>query len=461
MRWLALYAAAAVTACGGAGAGAKVDSGLGSNAPSVPEAGAEPASVPEAGTSSEADVASPPPMGSSSGGGSLRPNCDGGAPAPMGSKDAWTQVALPNLATGDYCQSIVVDPVNPSSLYTACGNNDGRKMKWYATNDYGSTWSLVNNSAMNGDPWGFSIDPNPKRDRCTFPTIYSPAGYGSYGAWKSTDGAATWTRLAGADSAFMPYDPYGATDLYHVAVLPDDPPNHVLATYHYSFKGVAEGGFGETWDGGQTWVIHPPPSGIGTSHYVIPISGTTWCVIAQANSGANGIWCTTTAGRTGGTAANKYRDGTISTSAWKNVANVEHSHGSYTPLKIGTAWYSPGISPSETSIWKSTDEGATWQDLVPGYYWASPPNPKYQNKNSTAVAATANYIYSLAAAQPQLVRAPVSDDTTWTTGYTTDPAGLSGNGPNPMGAVATVDPTSQTWMVFTATNNGVWRYIEP
>ena len=283
--------------------------------------------------------------------------------AASGVTGVWTQLDLPMHADGDWCQSIVVDPVNPGTLITACGNNDGRKIKWYRTSDFGTTWALVNSTDMNGNPWGFSIDPNPARDPQTPPTLYAPAGYGSNGAWKSTDGASSWTRLAGADTAFADYNPFGGTDLYHVAILPDDPPNHVLATYHYYFKNNTEGGFGETWDGGRSWVVHPPPPGVGTSHYVLPISATTWCVIAQSNSGTNGVWRTTTAGRTGGTAAQKFRDGTISTAAWTKVSDHEHFHGSYTPVKIGSSWYSPGLNASEGSIGSratTAPRGRTW-----------------------------------------------------------------------------------------------------
>src|SRR5207248_2787035 len=124
------------------------------------------------------------------------------------------------------------------------GNNDGRKIKWWRTTDFGDTWTLRNDTAMNGNPWGFSIDPNPSRSPAALPTLYAPAGYGSLGCWKSVDGAATWTKLAGCDTAFAPYNPFGPTDLYHTCILPDDPPNHVLATYHYYFKNNSEGGFG-------------------------------------------------------------------------------------------------------------------------------------------------------------------------------------------------------------------------
>jgi len=396
--------------------------------------------------------------GGGNGGGGAAPPAPAPSGPPPGTVNVWTPLSLPGLASGDSCQSLMVDPVNPGTLITACGNNDGRKIKWYRSTDYGEAWALVNQTAMNGNPWGFSVDPNPSRNPATLPTLYAPAGYGSFGLWKSTDGAATWTRVAAADTAFAPYNPFGPTDLYHTAILPDDPPNHLLVTYHYYFKDNprGEGGFGESWDGGTTWAIHQPPAGVGTSHYVIPVSGTTWCVISQEA----GVWRTATAGRVGGTAAMKYRDGTVSTSAWERVSDSSHSHahGSYTPIKLGANWYSPSFG----TIWKSSDDCKTWTDLVPGYYWPlSGTGGVLMNKNVTGLAATDKYIYSNSFVGPEIARAPRSDETNWQRNYTSTPAALQGQGSNPMGTASTLHAPSGHWMVFMATNNGVWRYVEP
>lgn len=385
---------------------------------------------------------------------------DAVAAGPSGTPGVWQPLTIAQLnggdagAVGDYIQSIRADPVNPGTFYLAAGNNDGRKIKWLRTTDFGDSWELRNDTDMNGNPWGFSIDPNPNRNPATLPTLYSPAGYGSVGAWKSTDGAATWTRLTGADTAFGPYNPFGATltDLYHLQVLPDDPPNHVLATYHYGFKNNPDGGFGETWDGGTTWVVHQPPAGIGTSHYVMPISGTTWCVIAQSNNGDSGIWRTTTAGRVGGTAALKFRDGTISTAAWSKVSDVEHVHGSFGAWRTSAgAWYAPGW----TTIAKSTDDGATWVPLVSGNWPGT-----FNGVNTSGIVGTSRFVYANSFVETTQARARLDDDTNWDRSYS--PPTVA-NGANPYGTAVGYAATTDNYVILMGDHDHgiVWRYIEP
>jgi len=381
--------------------------------------------------------------------------------SPSGTPGVWQPITLAALnggdagvENGDTIQSVIADPVNPGTFYVGAGNNDGRAIIWLRTTDFGDSWQLRDHATMHGNPWGFSIDPNPSRDPGTLPTLYSPAGYGSFGVWKSTDGAASWQRMPGADTAFAPYNPFGPTltDLYHAMVLPDDPPNHVLVTYHYGFANNDDGGFGESWDGGVNWVVHPPPAGVGTSHYVIPISGTTWCVIAQSNNGDSGIWRTTTAGRVGGTPALHYRDGTISTAAWTKVSSVEHVHGSFGAWKLADGtWYVAGW----TTIAKSTDQGATWVDVVSGNWPGT-----FNGVNTSAIVATGRYLYANSFIETTQARAPIGDDTNWSRDYA--PA-VSANGSNPFGTAVAYSAAIGSYVILMGdhTHGIVWRYIEP
>lgn len=370
----------------------------------------------------------------------------------------WLVHTLPGFVSGtDTVQTILNDPVRSSDFYAFVGSNGGGTIKVYASTDYGNTWTNRNTTAgVTGNPWGASIDPNPARDPSTKPTMWTPSGYGANGAWKSIDGGVTWTRSAGADSAFDSYNAQGATDLYHIQILPDDPPNHVLATYHYGFKNNNDGGFGETWDGGATWVIHPPPKDVGTSHYVIPISGTTWAVIAQANNGQNGIWRTTTAGRTGGTAGAKFRDGTISASAWTKVDDLEHVHGSHQNVvrPDGTIYVTGWTNGA-----RSTDHGATFQKFTTGN-WADP--HQFEQSVMSNLAVTDRFVYTNYMLQPTLARAPVSSpigEAQWNIGYCTTPAGMTQGG-SPFGSNASYNATSGRWVILAGTPNGIWKYVE-
>jgi hypothetical protein len=374
----------------------------------------------------------------------------------------WEAVPLPGYADPDTVETVLVDPVRPSDFYAFVGSNNGPTIKVYRSTDFGLSWENRNTTvAITGNPWGASIDPNPHRDPTTVPTLWSPSGYGAFGAWKSVDGGATWTRSAGCDAAFGPYNPYGntLTDLYHVAILPDDPPNHILATYHYAFKNVSDGGFGESWDGGLTWVVHPPPAGIGTSHYVMPIGATTWAVIAQDNNGKNGIWRTTTAGRTGGTAAAKYRDGTISTAAWTMVDTLEHVHGSHQNLVLadGTLFATGGTTGA-----RSIDQGATWTHFTSGS-WAAP--HQFEGSDMSNLAVTGTYVYTnWLASPPTLARAPLADPIgpeKWDIAYCTTPAGMHEGGA-PFGMASSYDPALGKWVIVAGTyHSGMWRYVEP
>lgn len=217
----------------------------------------------------------------------------------VGTPGAWQACELPvgvdlTGAGSGGVQTILVDPVRPSDFYAFVNTIDSEPVVVLRSTDFGASWTSISQTPeMTGTPWGAAIDPNPERDPATPPTLYSPAGFGANGLWKSTDGGVHWTNMLAGDTVFDPYSPYGPVDVYGIVVLPDDPPNHILFTYHYGFAGplapqASDGGFGESTDGGETWQVHVPPAGIGNSHYLVPIDSQTWLAIAQNNDGANG-----------------------------------------------------------------------------------------------------------------------------------------------------------------------------
>jgi hypothetical protein len=334
-----------------------------------------------------------------------------------------------NDGTSAGAQTVVVDPVRPSDFYVFLSVTDNTKMMVLKSTDFGLTWADMNTTPeLHGNPWGAAIDPNPNRNPDSPPTLYSPAGFGNPGVWKSIDGGHTWTNtLAGSVFDDM-------RDCYQIAVLPDDPPNHLLFTYHYNWKNLSEAGLGESTDGGASWVKHQPPTGFGVSQYLMIVDENVWLSIAQGNGGKNGIWRTTTAGRVGGA---------ISTAAWTKVDALEHPHGAFgafTDPATGDIY-----APGETGVKKTTDHGDTWKFI-------------YQGGGICNVVGTQKYLYGNCLSGPNLVRADRNKETTWGA-YTTKPADMTQGSP-PFGSAVSFDGTHNV-IIMDADDNGVWRYVEP
>jgi hypothetical protein len=355
-----------------------------------------------------------------------------------GQTGVWTRANIPiaNLdPNGGGAQTVVVDPVRPSDFYVFLTPTNETKTMVLKSTDYGVTWTDVNTTqGLHGNPWGAAIDPNPNRDPNTPPTLYAPCEFGAAGVWKSTDGGVTWTDMAHGTTPFDPYSLYGGVDAYHIVVLPDNPPNHVLFTWHYNFKNSSDGGFGESLDGGKTWLVHPPPANIGVSHYIMVVDKDTWLVVAQSNGGMNGVWKTSTAGRV---------NGNIDTAAWKKVDTLEHFHGSfgsYTDPKTGYIY-----APGDGGVKRTKDKGDTWEVV-------------YDAQQLSNVVATDKFFYGNLLSGPNLMRADRASDTAWAT-YTTAPADMK-QGSTPYGAATSFDGTH--WVaIIDADDSGVWRYIEP
>jgi hypothetical protein len=232
--------------------------------------------------------------------------CDppGVCPQATGAVGVWEQTLTWDSLEVMSGEGLVVDPARPSDAYffyetgTPNGNGDRSVMK---STDYGLTWTPISETPSRGNAWGVAIDPNTRRDPATPPTLYTPAGYGDLGIWKSSDGGVTWRNLiprdgvvakrGGGTLTFPPGKSGVRNDFYQVHILPDDPPHHILITTHYGEGGICA--LGESFDGGDSWEVHNVP--FGDSHYVFGFDAQTWVLIA--GWGGPGIFRTATGGR--------------------------------------------------------------------------------------------------------------------------------------------------------------------
>lgn len=351
---------------------------------------------------------------------------------PPSSSGTWSKASVP--VSFKYAMCLVGDPVRPSDFYAFVTNGAGTQISVVKSTDFGASWNKINSSTFSGDPWGCAIDPNPNRNPSTPPTMYTPAGYGSMGLFRSTDGGVNWTQMFGSQSASQlgSVSRYWPPDLYHVAILPDSP-NHILVTFHAGGWNGSDGGLGESRDGGNTWVVHSPPSGMGQSQYLIIADADNWITVAQDADGGNGVWKTSTAGRTGGQ---------VSTSAWRRVETFEHLHGDFVPVITGGVIY----APSSRGIFRSTNKGDTWQSVYSGAIGT--------------LAVTDSFLYANFSLRPTILRAAKNNDTNWAT-YGPHAANFKANeiGPGTSTVASSTDGTR--WYIVAAINDGgIWRYAQ-
>lgn len=262
----------------------------------------------------------------------------------------WTNITpsqTPMTSTNNvFCQGMAIDRANPNTLYLCVCAYDASLGGLYKTTNRGSTWAKVGNL---DEPLHLAIDPANSNH------LYAVDGVrgNTEGFWTSSDGGNTWTQPAGFVTAS---NTVGNRDTYSLAVDPTDF-NHVLVSYHYPWNSTNNAGILETKDGGSNWTIHNPPAGsvggYGMSVFFLynPATGqgnaNTWLFTAQAG----GFFRTTDAG------AN-----------WTIVNPNPMTHGGNQLYRTAAGvLYSGGYQYP----YRSTDNGATWQQVTSGlpYSW--------------------------------------------------------------------------------------------
>ncbi len=317
-------------------------------------------------------------------------------------------------------QDVLADPARPGELYAfVCYQGVWR------TTDYGTTWTQVYDAENWGKPWGTAIDPNPKRDPTTAPTLYAGVS-GALGFLKSTDFGKTWSQTKIPES----FGDGHYQEVYSVDVDPYDV-DHVLIGFHEA------GDIAESVDGGKMWKKHATTGG-GSSYYPFFVdtgdaatTAKTWLVIPQEQSQANTLHTTD-----GGA---KFTD----------LGKFQHHHGSAQIHSVpGGPVFMAAMQPS--GIFKSSDRGATWDSV--------------SELSDGVVTATDKTLYASVGRgwgkpeeplEAQMATAPLEGGTNWTA--MASPDGMVDGSKR----IAVTKDKQHNIVVAGNWHAGIWRYIEP
>lgn len=226
--------------------------------------------------------------------------------------------------------TFVLDPQSSGTVYVGTSSQG-----LYKTTDCGATWAHINsgrNGKMldDGRQWTIQIDPVDPN------IIFTVAGYGPSGVWKSTNGGVDWDQAYPPDvlQVFV----YGG----FTARISLDPTNHlhVITAPHFSCQnGHSNSCILESKDGGTSWAVveNAPDSGEGSG---LPmVDSKTWLWMT-----GNGISRTDNAG-----------------ASWKKVHDGGVSDGFY-HAKDGSLYVG-----SDPKLLRSTDSGVTWTAVATAF----------------------------------------------------------------------------------------------
>jgi len=260
---------------------------------------------------------------------------------------------------------LALAPSAPGTVYLGTSS-----LGFWRSTDCGAHWTQPAGGSSDVDAgrnWTIAVDPNDAQ------TVYTTAGYGQGGVYKSTNGGTTFTQM-------LPADIKSVAAFVEKITLDPTNSNHLLVSFHDGCLtsatkatmfpagvpmngnlpvgapvGMANGqpGWGclaESKDAGATWNLAANAlawaglDGPGQSM----VNGTTWF---YASNSDKGIYMTTTAGAS--------PDGT--SPGWKQVVSGG-TGGSVYVATDGTYYASNG------AVLHSTN-GTTWDSVAPNIYW--------------------------------------------------------------------------------------------
>src|SRR5215472_13402524 len=264
--------------------------------------------------------------------------------------------------------AIAVDTTDATGQTVYIGGAAGGVWK---TTDGGAHWTPLTDFQPSLAIGSIAIDPNNNL------TIYVGTGeenfsgdaYYGAGILKSTDGGVTWTQMGASTFAQALGTQTGGAFIGSIAVQPGNS-SIVLASVSFFVNGTI-GGIYRSTDGGVTWAEDAAPQGLAAtgvffeSTSVATQTATAWAAMGDIfGQAVNGVYKSADSGLTWtkqtGTGANLLP-----------TANLGRIALGYAPSTAGgSATVYAAIANSSVSsndllgIWKTTDGGANWTQLI-------------------------------------------------------------------------------------------------
>lgn len=263
------------------------------------------------------------------------------SPCALGAPGAANDITPPvtSSSSGPGVRDLVIDPFDRSVLYVTT-----TQQGVWRTADCGATWTHANiginaPAIENAIPFGFALDPYVPD------TLYISPRFGGQSIWTSDNAGVHWTKILSREVAMPIWN--GDANIARVATLPDAP-RHIVATSvggwtgHGDDSGVIEGRGDET--GGWVWTAHPPAPGMGNQQEIAVLDARTWFLVTGLNGGSG--WIT----RDAGASFQRIDDQGVIGDGFQLYRSPD-----------GTL-YRPAIG----GLLRSTDEGASWTDVLAG-----------------------------------------------------------------------------------------------
>jgi hypothetical protein len=279
------------------------------------------------------------------GSGGSAPHTVKACPSDIGAVGVWEAVNPPDLPIppadcgGQPCyfgtKAPVINPLDTSIVYLG---TDGHGV--FKSTDCAATWTKINTGKNadvmdSGASWSMKIDP------VTPDTLYANNGYGSEnGIFKSTNGGVDWEQTMPAGSVVANNVQYKFASI--MSMDPADPAHLVVSFHSNCLNEYAPNCLAETTDGAATWKLIKMPVGGGEAAGVAMVNTQTWTFGVPFNA----LWRTTDQG-----------------ASWDQMAD----DGGYNLYRAstGTLFLAGGAS----NIFHSTDEGVTWDGTPAGGFY--------------------------------------------------------------------------------------------